>query len=203
MRARRRADQRVVDPHRLDPQLRQLLGRQAGQAVAHRRQRRQHRRPSPSASRSSPWSLWDRSSRAAAPAPARRMRPSEYSSIVETIARSIRSALAQRLDDLLLAAGQLDVEVDLDLVQRRLEEGVERLGQRQRRAPLGVGPVVGDDQRRPLLERQVARRAARARRARSCRRRPRPRRAKLSSVLPGAIRSAPLWPTRRRSVRRH
>jgi hypothetical protein len=64
-------------------------------------------------------------------------------------------ALAQCLDQLLLAAGQLDVEVDLDPLERRLEEGVEGLGQGQRSAAPGIGPVVGDDQRRPLLERQV------------------------------------------------
>ena len=45
-----------------------------------------------------------------------------------------QAALAQRGDDLLLAARQLDVEVDLDPVERRLEEGVERLVEGQRRA---------------------------------------------------------------------
>ena len=35
--ARRAADDRVVDPHRLNPHLGQRAGRDAGQAAAHRR----------------------------------------------------------------------------------------------------------------------------------------------------------------------
>ena len=64
-------------------------------------------------------------------------------------------ALAESVDQLLLPAGQLQVEVDLDPVERRLEEGVERLGQLQRRPARRVLPVMGDDQGAPLLERQV------------------------------------------------
>ncbi len=64
-------------------------------------------------------------------------------------------ALLQSRDDLLLAARQLDVDVDLDSVERRLEEGVERFAKGQRLAPFGVSPVVGDDQLGSLLERQV------------------------------------------------
>ena len=56
-------------------------------------------------------------------------------------------ALAQRRDDLVLAPGELQVAVDLDAVERRPRERVERLGERQRVAAARVGPVVGDEQR--------------------------------------------------------
>jgi hypothetical protein len=52
-----------------------------------------------------------------------------------------------------LAAGELQVAVDLDLVQRRLQEEVERFGQVHRLAPQRVVVVVGDDQSAlPLAE---------------------------------------------------
>ena len=108
-----RRDQRVVDPHRLDPQLRQLLRGQPRQAVAHRDQRRQHRSLRPALRGPvlghfgiGPAAPQGRRSRgcAACASPSSRSSP----------ARSGPSA--QRLDDLLLPARQLDVEVDLDLV---------------------------------------------------------------------------------------
>jgi len=55
-----------------------------------------------------------------------------------------------RRDELLLPTRQLYVQIDFDPIERRLEERVERLGQRQRVAPCGVVPVVGDDERRAL-----------------------------------------------------
>jgi hypothetical protein len=63
--------------------------------------------------------------------------------------------LAQQVDDLVLAAAQLQVEVQLDLLERGRREGLERLRQGQRGAAGGVAPVVGDDQRAALGGRQA------------------------------------------------
>ena len=49
----------------------------------------------------------------------------------------------------------VDVEVDLDFVERRLEERIQGLGQLQRGTALGVVPIVGDHQWRPLLDRRA------------------------------------------------
>ena len=50
----------------------------------------------------------------------------------------------QLCDDLILAARQLDVEVDLNPIKWRRAEGAQRLGESQRRAARGVVPVMGD-----------------------------------------------------------
>ena len=78
-----------------------------------------------------------------------------YISIVETIARSIRPRSRSAATISSSRPGSLMSRSISTRSSGGSQEGVERLGQRQRRAPLGVVPVVGDDQRRPLLQRQV------------------------------------------------
>src|SRR5690606_14999925 len=55
-------------------------------------------------------------------------------------------ALAQELGHLVLAADDLQVEVQAHLVERGPGEGVERLREREWASARGVTPVVGDEQ---------------------------------------------------------
>ncbi len=58
-----------------------------------------------------------------------------------------QAAGPKRRRDLVLTPGDLQVAVDLDALERRASEGVERLGERQRPTAGGVAPVVCDEQR--------------------------------------------------------
>ena len=59
-----------------------------------------------------------------------------------------QSRASKRRDHLVLAPGELQVAVDLDPVERRAGEGIERLIEGERIAASGITPVMGDDQRR-------------------------------------------------------
>ena len=107
--------------------------------------------------------------------------------------RSTRSRSRSARDDALLVAGELEVDVELDVRERRRSTGARAPRRASARASIGVLVVVGEDQRR-VARRRAAWRAGR--RTRSCRRPPPARRRTTRGVLPGAIRSAPLWPTR-------
>ena len=133
--------------------------------------------------------------------------------MVEIEARSIRPRSRERRDHLVLAPRDLQVAVDLDPVERRPGEGVERLVEGERlaagrrrpsrgrpgaaAAPAATGPAAarrqspsGNSERgRSTSSSIISTPAATAA-------------SKLSRVFPGRIESAPLWPIRfkRRTV---
>ena len=117
----------------------------------------------------------------------------------DEIERALDQAVgAQRVHHLRLVAGELEVEVELDVAERRPRRG-------------GRGPPRASSRRR-----SGARGRGRARAASCCRPASGPGRtsnsimstpaasaaSKDARVLPGAIRSAPLWPTRRSGAAR-
>ena len=209
----RAGGERVVEPDRLDAQARRVAADQRGQAGAHRRDAGCHERPGEPA---------------AGPVAADlRQRPAAAQLGLELAERVDRAdlhrrghraleqvALAQRGDDLVLAPGDLQVEVDL--ARRRAggsSEGVERLVEGERRARGGRRPSRGRRASGPVPRAGPAgavRHSAPSAKSDSGRRTsnsitstPAPTAArKLSSVLPGTIASAPLWPTRMNESRR-
>ncbi len=108
-------------------------------------------------------------------------------SIVETIARSTSPRPERAPAELGLTAGELQVAVDLDLVERRLQEEVEGLGQVHRLARQRVVVVVGDDQPALLLPEDVELDHVDA---------DLDRRVEAPGRVSLTIASAPLWPMR-------
>ena len=142
-----RGDHRVVGPDRPHAQLRAPGGgpRSAGAFAATRARRSPAASPTgSSSSRASPWAP-------SSPAAARdraRAAPAGWRPPWSRSRRApCRPRSAERRHDLVLAPGDLQVAVDLDLVERRPREGVEHLVEGERVAARGVTPVVGDQER--------------------------------------------------------